>query len=221
MQKGKNGDNRYLWPLILGTMMNPLNSTMLATALTTICTSFGKDISSGALLITSLYVTCTVGQPLMGRLADIYSPKKINTLGFILVLLSAVIGMIAPDFSWLIVSRIILGLGTSAAYPSAMAIINKKYANEGLAVPGNVMGWIAISGQISMVLGPVLGGVLTQWLGWKGIFFINIPWVLVAVYLSKALPDEAPRQQQRSLFKELDIPGILLFSAFLLVLLLH
>jgi MFS family permease len=200
-------------------MMNPLNSTMLATALTTICTSFGKDVSAGALLITPLYVTCTVGQPLMGRLADIYSPKKINTLGFVLVLIAAVIGMIAPDFSWLIVSRIILGLGTSAAYPSAMAIINKKYANEGIPVPGKVMGWVAICSQISMVLGPVLGGLLTQWLGWKGIFFINIPWVIAAVYLSKSLPDEPPIQQEHSLFKELDIPGILLFSTFLLVLL--
>jgi MFS family permease len=207
-------------PLVLGTMMNPLNSTMLATALTTICHNFSQSISSGALLITPLYITSTIGQPLMGRMADIFSAKKINTLGFILVFIAAVIGMVAPNFYWLIVSRIVLGLGTSAAYPSAMAILNKKYADVGESVPGNLLGVVAVSSQVSMVLGPVLGGALTQWFGWKGIFFINIPWVLSALYFSRAIPDTPYQRDRKSnLFKRLDILGILLFSIFLLSLL--
>lgn len=123
-------------PLVLGTMMNPLNSTMLATALLTICHSFGQTISAGAILITSLYITSTIAQPLMGRLADIYSPKKINFLAFVLVLIAALVGVFAPAFGWLIVSRVLLGLGTSAAYPSAMALVNKHYAEEERLVPG-------------------------------------------------------------------------------------
>src|ERR1700712_1996476 len=101
-------------PLVLGTMMNPLNSTMLATALLTLCNSFKVSVGQGAILITSLYVTAMIAQPLMGRLADIFSAKKINLLGFGLVLIAALIGVFAPSFSWLIVSRIMLGLGTSA-----------------------------------------------------------------------------------------------------------
>ncbi|WP_428328145.1 MFS transporter [Mucilaginibacter sp.] len=212
---------RFMLPLVLGTMMNPLNSTMLATALITLCNSFKISIGSGAILITSLYVTSTVAQPLMGRLADIFSPKKINTLGFVLVFIAALIGVFAPSFGWLIVSRIVLGLGTSAAYPSAIALINKKYANAHKAVPGSALGIVAMSGQVSMVFGPVLGGLLTQWLGWRGIFFINIPWVIISVYLSKSIPDYKPAAAKKgiSLFKRLDAVGIILFSLFLLSLL--
>jgi MFS family permease len=76
---------RFMLPLVLGTMMNPLNSSMLATALITLCNSFKITVGEGAILIVSLYVTATVAQPLMGRLADIFSAKKINALGFVLV----------------------------------------------------------------------------------------------------------------------------------------
>ncbi|QJD96996.1 MFS transporter [Mucilaginibacter robiniae] len=209
---------RFMLPLVLSTMMNPLNSTMLATALLSLCNSFKVTVGQGAILITCLYVTATVAQPLMGRLADTFSAKKINTVGFVLVLIAACIGAFAPAFGWLIVSRILLGLGTSAAYPSAIALINRKYAEVNQPVPGQVLGLVAISSQVSMVLGPVLGGLLTQWLGWKGIFLINIPWVLTGLYLSRALPDfpTASTREQMGLFKKLDVIGILLFSSFLL-----
>jgi len=117
---------KFMLPLLLSTMMNPLNSTMLATALITLCHSFNITVGEGAILITSLYVTATIAQPLMGRLADLYSAKKINLLGFVLVMIATIIGLLAPNIGWLVVSRIILGLGTSAAYPSAISLIKKK-----------------------------------------------------------------------------------------------
>ena len=210
----------FLAPLVLGTMMNPLNSTMLATSLITLCNSFKINTGQGAILITSLYVTSTIAQPLMGRLADRFSAKKINFLGFILVLIAALIGIFAPAFGWLIVSRIMLGLGTSAAYPSAMTLINQKYSLEGRQVPGRILGLMAVSGQVSMVLGPVLGGVLTQYFGWKGIFFINIPWVIIAMLLTYAIPNFPPvSKSYDSLFKKIDAVGVLIFSGLLLSLL--
>jgi MFS family permease len=212
---------RFLTPLLLGTMLNPLNSTMLATALVYLCNSFKVTTGQGAILITSLYITSTIAQPLMGRLADMFSAKKINALGFVLIFVASLIGIFAPTFGWLIVSRIFLGLGTSAAYPSAMALINSKYEQEGKKVPGAILGYIAMSAQLSMVLGPVLGGVLTQWLGWRGVFFINIPFVILAVVLARAIPDYPvnPANRKGSLVNRLDIPGILIFSLFLLSLL--
>lgn len=208
-------------PIILGTMMNPLNSTMLATALIPLCNSIHISVGAGAILVTSLYVTATIAQPLMGRLADIFSAKKINTIGFILVIAAALIGVFAPNLGWLVVSRVILGLGTSAAYPSAMALINKKYAAINQPVPGNLLGLVGISAQVSMILGPVLGGLLTEYLGWRGIFFINIPWVLVSLYLAKAIPNDTGIQnlKRSDLLRRLDLPGIFIFSMFLLALL--
>lgn len=211
---------RFMLPLVLGTMLNPLNSTMLATSLVTLCNSFKITTGQGAVLIISLYVTSTIAQPLMGRLADRFSAKKINTLGFVLIMIASLIGAFAPAFWWLIVSRIILGLGTSAAYPSAMTLINQKYADEGRKVPGIVLGVVGVTSQVSMVLGPVLGGFLTQTFGWKGIFFINIPWVIVAMLLSGVIPDYPPiRKSEGSLWQKLDGFGIIYFTAFLLALL--
>jgi MFS family permease len=219
--KEHSASNRFMVPIILGTMMNPLNSTMLATALIPLCNSIHISVGAGAILVTSLYVTATIAQPLMGRLADIFSAKKINTIGFILVLIAAIIGVMAPNLSWLVVSRVILGLGTSAAYPSAMALINKKYAALDQPVPGKLLGMVGISAQVSMILGPVLGGLLTQWLGWRGIFFINIPWVLISLYLAKAIPNDKgiANLKAAELYKRLDVSGILIFSFFLLSLL--
>ena len=212
---------RFMAPLMLGTMLNPLNSTMLATALTTLCNSFKVTTGQGSILITALYMTSTVAQPLMGRLSDIYNAKQVNAAGFLLIIVAALLGAFAPAFGWLIVSRIILGLGTSAAYPSAIALINKKYAIEGKTIPGPVLGLIAICGQVSMVLGPTLGGFLTQAFGWRGIFLVNIPFVILGLFLSGVLPSSANKKAGNfyQVLKQLDAIGILIFTFFLLALL--
>jgi MFS family permease len=222
-EQSERTDWKFMLPLVLGTMLNPLNSTMLATALATICNQFARDVSSGALLITPLYIASTIGQPLMGRLADIYNPKVINRVGFILVFIATLVGIFAPSFVWLIVSRVLLGLGTSAAYPSSMAMIARKYGNSNRAIPGNVMGIITVASQVSIVLGPLLGGLLTELFGWQGIFLINIPWVMAALYLSKnlVLIENRPQQDTNiSVLKKTDAVGILLFAVFLIVLLI-
>lgn len=205
---------RLLPPLVLGAMLNPLNSTMLSTALTQLTHSFGRDVSAGALLITPLYITATIAQPLMGRLADIYSPRLVNMVGLGLVLTAAIVGILAPSFGWLIFSRILLGLGTSANYPSAIAILRRHYAGEGREMPQSALGWITMGGQVSLVLGPVIGGLLTEWLGWKGIFLINVPLVAVTVWLSAKIPKDGAAGTRRSL----DLPGILIFSLLLVTL---
>lgn len=217
---------RFLAPLVLGNMLNPLNSTMLATAVLYILVAFHQETGAGALLIVPLYFTSAIGQPLMGRLCDIFNPHKINLIGFILILISGFIGISAQNFTWLIVSRILLGLGSSAAYPSSITLIKRRYNALKLPVPGITLGIIATAGQASMALGPFLGGILLEGFGWKGIFFINIPLTIIGLLLSikkkgtmKAEKKE-PKKTIVQILKELDILGILLFSGFLILLLM-
>lgn len=212
----------FMAPLVLGNMLNPLNSTMLATAIVAICGAFKQDIGAGALLIVPLYLTSAIGQPLMGRLADIFSAKKINMLGFLLILVSALIGIFARNFTWLIVSRIILGLGSSAAYPSSMTMIRHRYAGLNEEVPGIILSIVAIASQVSIAFGPFLGGVLTEHFGWKGIFFVNIPLVVIALALSvNGSKEQAPvRKAAPEVIKDLDLPGVVVFSVFLITFLL-
>ena len=214
-------DWKLLFPLMLGIMLNPLNSTMLSTALITICNQFGRGIGSSSLLITPLYIAASIGQPLMGKLADIFNPKTVNKFGFLLVLIATLIGAFAPSFAWLVVSRVFLGLGTSAAYPSALAIVAHKYRQKAHAVPKNILSVIAISSRVSMVIGPFLGGFLTEWMGWQGIFYVNIPIVILALYFSKNILSIKRKQNNTlSVFKRIDTIGILSFALFLISLLI-
>jgi MFS family permease len=216
----------FLAPLVLGNMLNPLNSTMLATAVLTIVLAFKQEPGAGALLIIPLYFTSAIGQPLMGRLCDVFSPGKINLFGFLLILLSGIVGVFAQSFDWLIVSRILLGLGSSAAYPSSMTLIRQRYKTLDMEVPGITLSIIAIAGQVSLVFGPFLGGVLLESFGWKAIFFINIPLVLIGLLLlipKKGAVKPAKKVITKSalqIFKDLDPLGLLIFCAFLFVFLM-
>lgn len=216
----------FMAPLVIGNMLNPLNSTMLATALVAICSAFKQDQGSGALLIVPLYLTSAIGQPLMGRLADLFSAQKVNIAGFVFIFISALIGISAHNFSTLIVSRILLGLGSSAAYPSSMALIRQRYAVQQREVPGIMLSIVAIASQVSIAFGPFLGGMLTEHFGWKSIFFVNIPLVALAMLLTFISKQAFAAQKEKTVLSlsaklhSLDLPGAGLFCIFL-VLFLH
>jgi len=224
--KEDKGIARFIAPLVLGNMLNPLNSTMLSTALISILISFKQDTGAGALLIVPLYFTSAIAQPLMGRLCDVFSPYKINLFGFFVILVSAFIGVYTQSFTWLVVSRILLGLGTSTAYPSSMTLIKRRYQLLNTEIPGVTLSLIATAAQVSMALGPFLGGILVETFGWKGIFFVNIPMVVIALLLSISKKEAVLMEKGDStkstlqIVKDLDPWGILLFSAFLMLLLM-
>ncbi len=212
----------FLAPLVLGNMLNPLNSTMLSTAILTILAAFGQTQEAIALLIIPLYFASAIGQPLMGRLCDVFSPVAINLFGFLLILLSGIIGECAQNFDSLIVSRVLLGLGSSAAYPSSITLIRKRYRENATEVPGIVLSIIAIAGQVSLVFGPFLGGILSDNFGWKGVFFINIPLALIGLAFSffemKNAGDVTQQEKKRfsKIIQDIDLIGFIAFSIFLL-----
>ncbi len=217
---------RFLAPLVLGNMLNPLNSTMLATAILSIVIAFHREPGAGALLIVPLYFTSAIGQPFMGRLCDIFSPQKINVFGFVIILISGFVGVSARDFNWLIVSRILLGLGSSAAYPSSITLIKRRYDTLKIPVPGITLAIVATATQVSIAFGPFIGGILVEGFGWKGIFFINIPLAILGLLLSikkeGVIKNEIKKSNKTFLqiLKELDTIGVLIFSGFLILLLI-
>jgi MFS family permease len=217
---------RFLAPLALSNMLNPLNSTMLATAVLSIILAFKQDPGASALLIVPLYFTSAIGQPLMGRLCDIFSPHKINLMGFVLILISGLVGVFALNFNWLIASRVLLGLGSSAAYPSSITIVKRRYDALKIPVPGIALGIIAIAGQVSLAFGPFVGGIILESFGWKGIFFVNIPLVIIGMLLSIQKKGDVNPETKKSdktagqILRDLDLPGVLLFSGFLMLFLM-
>lgn len=131
--------------------------------------------------VYSIYLlTQTTIIPVYGKLADLYGRKKILIIGIILFL----IGSVSAAFSWdiysLIVFRGLQGLGGGSIMATAATIAGDIYSIEERA---KIQGWLSSVWGISAILGPVIGGGLTEYLNWRWIFWINVPIGIIAVVL--------------------------------------
>ncbi|MET7765932.1 MFS transporter [Streptomyces sp. NPDC005393] len=211
---------RLMAPLLIGSVLNPVNSTMIATGLVAIGHDFGVGAAQTAWLVASLYLASAVGQPAMGRLADLLGPRRIFLCGLLLVGAAGLVGALAPGFGWLIGSRVLLGVGTSAAYPAAMALLRAQSAATGQETPRTVLGRLSLASLGSAAVGPVLGGLLTATVGWRAIFAVNVPLALIGtvlalLWLPKTRLTPADGARERTARGMLDPLGVLLFSATL------
>ncbi len=209
---------RFVSPLLIGTLLNPVNSAMIATALVPIGRDLHVGPSSTVWLVAGLYLAAAVGQPTMGRVAELYGPKKVMLTGLVLVLAAGLTGAVAPGLAWLVVARALMGLGTSAAYPAAMTMIRARAEEAGVEVPSRVLGRLAITSQVSAAVGPALGGLLVGFTGWRSIFLVNVPVALTGIVLAALwLPADRPARRDRR--GALDMVGVGLFATGLTVLL--
>jgi len=213
---------RFLSPLLLGSTLNPINSSMLATGLVGIGVDFHRGPGEVASLISVLYLCSAVAQPTMGKLATVFGPRKVFLAGISILLVAGIIGAAAPAFGFLVVSRALIGIGTAAAYPTAMALVRKRADETGTGVPSRVLGNFSIASQVTAVIGLPLGGLLTGAFGWRALFFVNVPLALVTLvftYLGVARDAPATKASRHDLFTALDIPGVILFAATIVSLL--
>lgn len=213
---------RLTAPLLMGSLLNPLNTTMISTALVSIGHSFGIGAADTAWLISVLYLASAVAQPVLGKLADTLGPRRVFLAGLVVVVASGLVGALAPGFGALIVSRGLLGIGTSAAYPAAMAVLRHESRRLGRPTPRPVLARLSFAALGSAAVGPALGGLLVTVAGWRGIFAVNVPIAMLA--LGAALlwvPADPPRERAADgsgVKVSLDPLGIGLFTAALTVL---
>lgn len=209
---------RFVLPLAMGSSLNPVNSTMIATALLPIANDFHATVAETGWLIAGLYLTSAVAQPTMGRLADLLGARRVYLASLLLVMVAGVAGRWAPSLNWLVAVRVLLGVGTSGAYPSAMRLFRERADLSGAAPPRVAMGVLSLTGIATTAVGPLLGGLLTGAFGWHAIFTVNIPLALFTLVTVLAwVPPDPPRDKARgSLFVELDVAGIVLFAGMLL-----
>ncbi|MFJ2273337.1 MFS transporter [Streptomyces sp. NPDC087866] len=185
---------RLTAPLLLGSLLNPLNTTMISTALVAIGHHFSVGAADTAWLISVLYLASAVAQPVLGRLADILGPRRVFLAGLVVVVVSGLVGTFAQGFGQLIVSRLLLGIGTSAAYPAAMAVLRDESARIGRAAPRPVLARLSFAALGSAAVGPTLGGLLVMTAGWRGIFAVNVPVALIALGAALLwIPADPPR----------------------------
>lgn len=217
-------DRRLLAPMMVGAILNPINTAIIAVALTPIGLALGAPARETVWLVSSLYLATAIGQPLVGRLVDIFGVRSLFLIGAVLVAGAGAIGLLAPEnrdsIWWLVAARVILGLGTCAGYPAAMHMIRAEGQRTGLASPAGILTLLSVTTQTIAVVAPALGGVLIGAWGWRATFAVNVPLGLATLLLGALfLPrrtglEPAPEDRPR-----IDGIGILLFAVAMLSLL--
>lgn len=207
--------------LSLGTLLNPLNSSMIAVALVPFQRDFQVSVTTVTWVVTSFYLASAAGQPLMGRLADRFGPRRLFLFGMLVVALACAATPFAGSFAAVCAGRVALAVGTATAFPSAIAMLRAVAAGSAAGTP-RLLGRIQIANTSGAAIGPVLGGALVTFLGWQAIFWVNVPLAAAAFAgVAAFAPRDAARERTslRRTVAESDVPGILLFVATLTALL--
>lgn len=202
---------KALAALVIGFFMILVDQTIVAVATDAFVTQLGATTNQ-VIWVTSAYLLAYV-VPLLftGRLGDQIGPRAVSIAGLVVFTGASLWCGLAPDAETLIVARVFQGFGAALLTPQSLSVITRVFAPDRR---GAAMGtWGAVAG-IASVVGPVFGGVLIDAFDWRAIFFVNIPFGILAVVLVWLW---VPTLETRS--RSYDVPGIILSAVgmFLLV----
>jgi EmrB/QacA subfamily drug resistance transporter len=202
-----------LLAILLALFLFALDQTVVGTALPIISTDLnGAELYTWAFTIYLL--TATISGPIYGKLSDLYGRRPIFIWAVSLFLAASVFAGLSQEMWQFILARGLQGLGGGAVFPIAFAIIADLYPPEERAKYGALFG--AVFG-LSSVLGPLLGGFVTDTFGWPWIFFLNVPLGLVSLFVCWRL---LPPIKHPEAGRNIDYVGAALFSAALVPILL-
>jgi DHA2 family multidrug resistance protein len=202
----------YKWWLLanvmIGTFMAVLDATIVNVGLPKIMASFGVGIDKIEWVVTAYMLSMAVMLPTSGWLADRFGYKRIYFLGLMLFTFGSFLCGKSGNEDFLIISRVIQGLGAGAIQPIGMAIITREFPphQRGLA-----LGFWAISAAASVSFGPLMGGFLVDNFNWQLIFDINVPIGIMGLLATIVIQREYINKKIRSF----DIVGFLSVSIFL------
>ena len=215
--RGKPFSWRFTTPLFIGAALNSVNTSMIATALVPIATGLHVSVGQTASLVTALYLASAIAQPTAGKVAEVFGARRVFLVGIVLVVLGGVLGGVAQNLLMLLIARVLIGLGSSCPYPSAMMLIQRRAKAAGMEKPpGGVLGGLLIAGIATASLGLPIGGVLVEAAGWRWVFLVNVPVALIAlaaalIWIPRDPPQQTPRNA-RDVLSRIDLTGIIGFA---------
>jgi EmrB/QacA subfamily drug resistance transporter len=202
-----------LFAVMLGLFLGALDQTIVGPALPTIVTKLaGNDIYVWA--VTIYLLTSTISVPFWGKLSDLYGRKPMFMIGIVIFLVGSALSGLSQNMTELIAFRGIQGIGAGSLFPIALAVIGDLFTP---AERGKYQGLFGAVFGIAFIVGPLVGGFLTENIAWNWIFYVNIPIGLISLYfIWRLLPTVKTARATRNF----DILGGLIFTiaiSFLLV----
>ncbi len=194
-----------LFAIMLGLFLGALDQTIVAVALPTIVTDLGGQ-SLLTWTITIYLLASTITVPFYGKLSDLYGRKPLLMIGITLFLIGSALSGLSQDMTQLIIFRGIQGLGAGALFPISLAVIGDLFSP---AERGKYQGLFGAVFGISAIVGPLLGGFLTEQFSWHLIFYINIPIGIVALAVIGRL---LPTVKRPDASRNLDYAGAAVFT---------
>ena len=177
--------------LCLGVFSTALDQTVVVAALPLLMVDLEiplTDLDKASWIITGYLISYTVAMPLAGRLSDVYGRVRIFQVALVVFALGSGLVALAPNFTWIVPARVIQAVGGGATVPIglAMAVAAVSTEKRGLAI-----GLVAASAEAGSVVGPLYGGYIIEWIGWRWIFWFDVPQSLLLIGLMAILPNRA------------------------------
>jgi len=174
--------------LMLAMFVAAMDSSVVSTAVPTIAGELGH-FTLYPWLIAGYLLTSTTTVPLWGRLADVHGRRRVLLAGLGWFLAASILCGLAPDMTWLVVFRALQGVGAGCLLPVALTTIGDLFTLEQRA---RIQGVFSSVWAVAALAGPALGAVFVTTIGWRWIFWINAPVVLLSAFLLLGHRDAPP-----------------------------
>ena len=170
-------------------LMEQLDSTIITTAVPDIAKSLHVTPLQMSLAVAAYVLAVAIFIPVSGWFADRYGARRVFVAALSIFTLGSVLCGVAQDFAMLVVMRVVQGLGGAMMTPVGRLILLRSFPRSELMT---AMTWMTLPAVTGPVMGPLLGGVLTTYLSWRWIFYVNLPFGLVGIALALRFIKLAP-----------------------------
>ena len=177
--------------LCLGVFSTALDQTVVVAALPRVMVDLEiplTDLDKASWIITAYLVSYTVAMPMAGRLSDVYGRVRMFQAALVVFAIGSALVAVAPNFTWVVPVRVIQAIGGGATVPIALAMAVGVVAPE---KRGIAIGLVAAAAEAGSVVGPLYGGAIIEWIGWRWIFWLDVPQSLILIALMAILPNRA------------------------------
>lgn len=172
--------------LMVGIMLSPLNIMFTTVALPTMRDFFGVNVEQATWIGTAYFIPAVALMPLQSQLGRRWGVRRIYGLGLGVLAGGAFLSVLAPTFQWLMVSRVIQGVGWSALYPLALILINRQFP---AGRQGEMVGLWESSVGLTTIIAPLIGGALVEILSWRSLYAVMGLFAALGVLLTRfAIP---------------------------------